>query len=1046
MRSRINLPIILACFFLSGAAGLIYQVVWTKALGLIFGHTVYAIATVLATFMGGLAAGSAILGKWGGRQKRPIAVYGWLELLIAATAAFSLIGLGGVRALYTMTYHLVAGWLPVLIIVRVVASALILFLPTFLMGGTLPILTRGLTRSSSELGTQLSRLYWINTAGAVTGTLAAGFLLLPGVGLRWTLVVGIGLNVVAGGLALLMSVFAERSASVTQEEEAVATIPKTPRFLIIAFALVGATAMAYEIAWSRLLATMLGSSTYAFTTMLATFLAGIVIGSCLFQVWISRGHTISIATFAATQTLTGLGALIFIIAFRWLPALPLALIRATNMTFGGVILAQFLTSALAMLPAAIVFGFNFPVVVMLISRQEEAATSQAALVGRACAANTVGAILGALAAGFWLLPGLGSFRLVGMIVTANLALAFFLQIKCIPRRATELFGNAALAGIVFATAWFGLLYDPQIANFSVITAINLPKTFPAQLRLDELIHRHELLFAEDGLNASIEVLRAGNNLSLSTNGKIDASTGDAPTQLMVGHLGAIFHPGPKRVLIIGFGSGMTVSAVARYPEVQQIDCVEIEPAVLHAYPYLAPLNRGVLKDPRLHLIQDDARNFLFATQNRYDLIISQPSNPWIAGIATLFTQEFYQQVRARLEPGGLFVQWVQGYTVFPQEVNMVLDTVAREFPQVTLWAGRVGDYIVLAQSQARRLRLDHMQRLQSIPALQEDYQRLQLHSPEALIAYFRLDDGDLRAMAAGAQRNTDDHTRLEYRAPRALLSRSASEQNQQMIARQRSHLLPASVAVEDERRTLIAATQTLLNTGNLEVAESFVTALGKGSPTAETELLRGQWFGGTGKLDEARKACETARKLDPSSPAILLQLATVARFQKDFRAAEGYLRQLLQLRPSFLPAYRAYALLETDEGNFSQALEWQIKRVQQDPAPQSRDLSLLGMLFVRVGDLPKAENIYRASLSLDGYDFESRLALGEIYLRQQRWEEARKQLEFVILNFNPIKPEPYVDLAQAYSNLGLRRVAASTLDQGRRLFPDSPLVQAAILH
>jgi len=349
---------------------------------------------------------------------------------------------------------------------------------------------------------------------------------------------------------------------------------------------------------------------------------------------------------------------------------------------------------------------------------------------------------------------------------------------------------------------------------------------------------------------------------------------------------------------------------------------------------------------------------------------------------------------------------------------------------------------VLAQSEARPLRFDRMQRLSSIPALQEDYQWLQLRSPEGLIAYFRLDDGELRAMAAGALRNTDDHTRLEYRAPRALLSSTALPQNQQMIARHRSRLLPASVVVDDERSALVAATRTLFATGNAETAEAFVAALGKDSPTAQTELLRAQWFVFRGKVDEARKACETARGLDPSSPEVLLQLATIARLQKDFPAAEASLQKLLQLQPGFSPAYRAYALLESDQGNIAQAIAWQIKRVQQGGAPQ--DLPFLATLFTKAGELGKAESVYRVSLSQDEYDFDSRLALSEIYLKQQRWDEARQQLEFAILNFPPTKPDPYVDLAQAYSNLGLRRNAASVLDRGSRLFPDSPLIKAAL--
>jgi len=291
---RATLAGIFLCFFVSGAAGLIYQVAWGKALGLVFGNTVYAIATVLAVFMGGLASGSALLGRWSERQANPVALYGWIELGVAATGALSLVGLAGVRALYLAGYHTAAGSAPALVALRFVGSAIVLFLPTFLMGGTLPVLVRGLTRSSAELGARLGRLYWVNTAGAVAGTLAAGFVLLPAVGLKLTVATAVTLNVLAGGIALWLGRATPSPAAAAASAARAAADEPHMRGLLASFALVGATAMAYEISWSRLLATTLGSSTYAFTLMLATFLAGIVLGSALFEKWQARGKQVSL--------------------------------------------------------------------------------------------------------------------------------------------------------------------------------------------------------------------------------------------------------------------------------------------------------------------------------------------------------------------------------------------------------------------------------------------------------------------------------------------------------------------------------------------------------------------------------------------------------------------------------------------------------------------------------------------------------------------------------------------------------------------------------
>src|ERR1700730_13406756 len=316
---RFVLAGLLLCFFFSGAAGLIYQVAWSKELGLIFGHTAYAVATVLAVFMGGLAAGSAWLGRWSERRERPIALYGWIELGVAATGAVSLAGLAAVRAVYVAAYPYASGHGATLLALRFLGAAIVLFLPTFLMGGTLPVLVRGLARDSAELGTRLARLYWVNTAGAVAGTFAAGFLFLPTLGLRQTLGVAVALNLLAGALALKMSRHEQIALPSALHAHAVSPQVKDAvssalpsHFLCVCFAIVGATAMAYEIGWTRLLSTQLGSSTYAFTLMLATFLTGIVLGSAIFERW-NRRHDATRMTFALTQTLTALAALAFLI-------------------------------------------------------------------------------------------------------------------------------------------------------------------------------------------------------------------------------------------------------------------------------------------------------------------------------------------------------------------------------------------------------------------------------------------------------------------------------------------------------------------------------------------------------------------------------------------------------------------------------------------------------------------------------------------------------------------------------------------------------------
>jgi spermidine synthase len=1031
------------CFFVSGVAGLIYQVAWTKSLGLVFGHTVYAVATVLAAFMGGLAVGSLVLGRWGDRQARPIVMYGWIEILIGMTGLLSLPGLSGVRALYLFAYHNIADSTLLQVGLRLVASFLVLFLPTFLMGGTLPILVRGVTRHSTEMGARLSRLYWINTTGAVVGALIAGFSLLPQIGLHKTIMVAAALNLVAGIVSLRIGRAWPAVAAAGEEKLQSPRIGRAiPRLLLIAFAFVGATAMSYEIAWTRLLAVTVGSSTYAFTLMLATFLAGIALGSRLFEWWAAGGREVSEGTFGVTQTLTGVAAVLFLVLFQQMPTILWSLVTATQKTFGGLVFAQFVTCALAMLPAATVFGFNFPVVTMLIAKSVGREDSESHAVGRAYAANTVGAIVGAIVVGFWLVPRLGSFRVVTFTAVGNLLLAAYFATRRVPRRALELAGTLALAIVIAAAGWWGVFYDPAIANFSMITNRSL---YSKTLRLDEVVQLSDLVFSEDGLNASVAVVRSDNFLGLRINGKTDASTGDQITQMLVGHLGMLLHPAPKKVLIIGFGSGMTAFAVAQYPEVEQIDCVEIEPAVIHAASYLETLNHGVVRDPRLHIIVDDARSFLFTTRNQYDLIVSEPSNPWIAGVATLFTDEFYQQARTHLAPNGMLVQWVQSYALFPKDLRMVMGTLAHQFEQVTVWRGLPLDIILLAQSKAAPpVPLNRMNRLWSVATLHDQYAAMGMSKPESLLAFHLLDDGDLRKLAADSPLNTDDLTQLEYHAPRAIFSGSTGSDNVRMIAEQRSLLLSASISMPDERAAYIAAAETLGVLSERGREEIFLSALDKYPPATDIESLRGDWLAAVGRLDGAQQAFANSQRLDPSSSGATLGLGEVMRLKGDYAAAEQMFREVLAHDPKSVPALSSYALLEKSRGNFKEAIAWQTKRIAAGAERSLSAMAFLAELLLRTGDNRGAAHVCVDILNTDPYNLDAHRFLAEVLRREKRWDDARGQLEIVVRYYPTSDPVAYTSLAQVYRNLGRPQDAESVLRKAQRVFEGDASKVAAL--
>jgi spermidine synthase len=1043
-RRRYLFPALFACFFFSGAAGLIDQVVWSKALGLIFGHTAYAVATVLAVFMAGLASGSAQIGKRAEHCGRPIALYGWLELGVAATAAISLVGLSGVRAAYVAAYPYAAGSSAVLLALRFAGSALVLFLPTFLMGGTLPVLVRGLTRNAGEFGARLSRLYWINTAGAVAGTFTAGFILLPSLGLRRTLGLAVAMNLAAGVLALFLArgepaLTSSDETSVPEKVEAPS--PSVPsKFFLICFAIVGATAMSYEIGWTRLLSTQLGSSTYAFTLMLGTFLTGIVLGSALYERW-SRRRVPGSMAFAVTQTLTALAALAFLVFFsRLIEVLP-PILRATHESFRGLVLAQFVTSALAMLPTAVVFGFNFPAVVVLIAGpRSEIENSASAAVGRAYAWNTLGAIVGAVAAGFWLMPRLGSFHLLAATACLNLLLAAVISFASAQRLSWKISAVAVNLLFLIGAAFVGFsnyFYDPAVASFNTVMYWNL---YDRPLTLRENAHALDIVYFRDGLNANISVARTDDYMALRTNGKVDASNRDATTQLLLGHLAALARP-PRRVLLVGFGSGMTASALVGYPELERLDVVEIEPAVVGAAPLLAKLNRNVLLDPRVHVTFDDARNFLFTTWQKYDLIISEPSNPWIAGVATLFTREFYAAVRGRLTPGGVFVQWMQAYSLYPEDLRMLLATFLAEFQGATLWHGDAPDLILMAPSPPSSEILQRVQGLYGLQRLHDDFAQLGMEDGAGLFGFYILDDAGLRKFSSGAQINTDDRTLLEYHAPRSLLAHGLEDQNRDAIAQEQKNPLPDDFPQDARDAALAASAATSVNQEDSTGAERFLRALDNRPATATIAILRGRAALAHSNYQSAFRAFDAALAIDPSSLEAAWGLAETDRHFGNNEKARGALQRILQRDPGNMRALRSLVKLDMDFSRWPEAEDLQRRLLAADLNAGAAARAQLAEILRHE---EKPDEAYRAMLdclALDPYNYQTQLNLGELFAEQKKWAEARQHLEFVMRYFPDEDEKVYPLLFQADRALGDASAAASAVRFGLRMFPDSSELQ-----
>jgi spermidine synthase len=1038
---------ILICFFLSGSAGLVYQVCWTKALGLIFGNTAHAIATVLAVFMAGLAAGSAFFGRLSKNLVEPVRLYTRIEFLVAVTGALSLAGLAGVRAVYVAAHPHVGGMHTLQFVLRFLGVAVVLFVPTFLMGGTLPVLTDGVTRNRVQLGTRVGQLYWVNTLGALTGTLISGFLLLPAFGLRVTVGFAVTLNVIAG---LMASRIVEQSTNAKEVRNSkftkgeVRTSPQqvAPAFLLILFAVVGATAFAYEIAWTRLLAIEMGSSTYAFTLILASFLAGTVIGSVVFQRLFAKRKEITTTIFSRTQSWIGITALVSLILFHWIPSVIPPLLRATDQTFAGLILAQAVTSVLAVLPIAAIFGFNFPAVLVLLNDAANGKPGRATIIGKAYAANTLGAIAGSLMTGFVLLPMLGGFRVIAATAAVNFLLALLLDWISGHRQVRSLVVNFACFAFVIIIGFSSFFYDPSLLSLSAVLYGN---AFQGHLTLKEIAATNDLVFSAEGVNDSIAVIRSDNYAALRVNGKVDASTGDTRTQLLLGHLGAVIHPAPRRVLVVGFGSGMTVSALARYPDIGQIDCIEIEPAVIRAAPYLQSLNRGVLSDPRVRIIFDDARNFLLTSSDKYDLIVSEPSNPWIAGIASLFTNEFYATVRERLAPGGIFVQWVQAYSLASTDLRMIVATFAPHFPEATLWRAEAPDFLLLGRTDTAPLRFDRLRAFWQNTTLRKDFDAMDLHRPEAVVAYYLLDDVAVRKLGEGGGMNTDDHTLLEYHAPRTLLARDLLATNQEAVRQLQTSPLPANLDKSETRRSLEGGVETALDLNDGPMVQSFLTMLKSRPESVSGDIAQGRFDLQRNYFTDAKTAFESALKLDANSFEAMHWLAVAENRIGDTRNARSLVDTILEHHPDDLLALTDEMELAADRNDYRIALLAQMARMKVLSDPPASEYCRLGAIRIKMLNLDEAERALMEGLLKDPYSYACNLELGEVYRETKRLSQARQYFETVLRLYPDSDVTTYKSLAGVYMSLGAVKSARSILQKGHRIFPDDADLQKANL-
>ena len=710
-------------FLVSGVTALVYEILWSRYLSLLVGGTSLSHTIVLGTFMGGLAFGNAFFGRHADRTRNPLRLYGLLEVGIGLSCLLFPLVFSRLSALYLTLGARLGPDSLVNPLLKVALAAASMFLPCAFMGGTLPVLARYVVRSMREVGARIGWLYFINTAGAVLGCLVGGFYVVEAWGLEAGMVATSLVNLAIGALFYVGS---RRAAPVEAPPEAPPTAetarddgasytPSQARVAFWCIAVAGGVSMLYELVWIRLLVLSMGGTVHSFSTMLAGFITGIALGSALAG-RVMRSPRNALALFGLGEVLLAAAILLGLPEYE---KLPYAFYRVglwlshSRETYPLYLAAQVAMACVVMLIPTTLMGAALPLASRVCVDRLQVLGSR---VGDVFSANTLGTVAGTALTGFVLLPWLGLQKtlLLGIAVSGALGVALL--------RAWRPSGSGALSQAVRDAVSAGAPAEgprlwPAAAAALVLLAVVRVAPNPAwDSRLMEhglyrwerqvemmswpafrdLALARKVLYSRDGADATISVIesRPGHR-AVTVNGKPDASTTDMSTQLMVGHLPMFLHPNPKRAMVVGLGCGATAAAVLRHPGVTA-DVAEISPEMVEAARLFDSVNDRVLDNPRMKLSVMDAREFLLLTPERYDVIVSEPTNVWIPGVASLFTGDFYDVVRRRLQPGGIFVQWMHLYAADRDMVASVVASAGKAFPYVSAWLIVDSDFILVA--------------------------------------------------------------------------------------------------------------------------------------------------------------------------------------------------------------------------------------------------------------------------------------------------------------------------------------------------------------
>jgi spermidine synthase len=749
------LPALLVLFIGSGCAALIYEVVWFQLLQLSIGSSAVSLGVLLGIFMGGMCLGSLLLPRYINPAHHPLKVYAYLELGI---------GLFGVVVLYAVPlignlYTAIAGTGQVSLFLRAIVASIVLLPPTLLMGATLPAIARWVEATPRGVA-WLGYFYGGNLAGAVAGSLLAGFYLLRVYDMPTTTFVAVALNVIVALLALAVAKRTPHTVITAEAGEPIAVAAPGARLVYVSIALSGLTALGAQVIWTRMLSLLLGATTYTFSLILAVFLVGLGIGSSLGAAT-ARGGTN--ARFALGWCQVGLCASLAWAAYATSGSLPFWPINpsiSTSISYNFQL--DLMRAIWVMMPGAILWGMSFPLALAAVAARDQ---DSGRLVGGVYAANTLGAIVGAL--------------VTGLILVSTVGTQISQQI---------LIGLAALSGLLMLMPGEGEVRKPLASTPVVVIAIALiagllaravpplPGILVAYGRYAATwVGQNEIIYVDEGVTASVAVSRTPSGvLNYHNAGKVQASSEpqDMRLQRMLGHITTLVPKTPTKVLVIGCGAGVTAGAVSIDPMVKDQTIAEIEPLVPRVVStHFAEHNFDVVRNPKVKVHLDDARHYLLTTDEKFDAITSDPLDPWVKGAATLYTREFFEEVKEHLNPGGVVTLFVQLYESSEAAAKSEIATFLEAFPNGAVFANTINgqgyDLVLFGQLGGGKINVDEVQKRLDDPASSaviESLRQVGIFSAVDLFATYAGSRGDMQGWLSDAIINTDSNLKLQYLA------------------------------------------------------------------------------------------------------------------------------------------------------------------------------------------------------------------------------------------------------------------------------------------